>query len=118
MGRVGEVHEALIERPAKRGDLMLARTRQNFLVLVDVPQSSIGEYRTHDGGDGQGAAAGGGVWYEWDDKVFVFFQNSPFLPPRIESAAVALSARAGTLDNHGQGLLGKHVSFDQQSGCV
>ncbi len=35
----------LVERPAKRGDLMLARTRQNFLVLVDVPRSSVGEYR-------------------------------------------------------------------------
>ena len=53
------------------------------LGLYHVPSAhpSIGEYRTHDGGDGQGAAAGGGVWYEWDDKVFVFFQNSPFLPP-------------------------------------
>ena len=45
MRRVGEVHEVLIERPAKRGDLMLARTRQNFLVLVDVPLAAIGEYR-------------------------------------------------------------------------
>ena len=43
--RVGQVHEVLIERPAKRGDLMLARTRQNFLVLVDVPRASVGEYR-------------------------------------------------------------------------
>lgn len=43
--RVGEVHEALVERPAKRGDLMLARTRQNFLVLLDVPATAIGEYR-------------------------------------------------------------------------
>ena len=45
IGRVGELHEALIERPAKRGDMMLARTRQNFLVLVDVPASLTGEYR-------------------------------------------------------------------------
>jgi tRNA-2-methylthio-N6-dimethylallyladenosine synthase len=44
VGRVGEVHEILVERPAKRGDLMLARTRSNHLVLVDLPQSSIGEY--------------------------------------------------------------------------
>jgi tRNA-2-methylthio-N6-dimethylallyladenosine synthase len=43
--RVGEVHEVLVERPAKRGNLMLARTRQNFLVLVDVPRSSVGDYR-------------------------------------------------------------------------
>ncbi|MEP6589792.1 MAG: tRNA (N6-isopentenyl adenosine(37)-C2)-methylthiotransferase MiaB [Gemmatimonadota bacterium] len=42
--RVGEVHEALVERPAKRGDLMLARTRQNFLVLLDLPATAIGEY--------------------------------------------------------------------------
>ena len=46
MSRVGEVHEVLIERRAKRGDLMLARTRQNFMVLVDAPPSAIGEYRT------------------------------------------------------------------------
>lgn len=44
IGRVGQVHEILVERPAKRGDMMLGRTRQNFLVLVDLPASSIGEY--------------------------------------------------------------------------
>ena len=44
IGRVGETHEALVERPAKRGELMLARTRSNYLVLVDLPQSSTGEY--------------------------------------------------------------------------
>jgi tRNA-2-methylthio-N6-dimethylallyladenosine synthase len=43
-GRVGQVHEALVERPAKRGDMMLARTRQNFLVLLDLPATSVGEY--------------------------------------------------------------------------
>jgi len=42
--RVGQVHEILVERPARRGDLMLGRTRQNFLVLVDLPPDSIGEY--------------------------------------------------------------------------
>lgn len=44
MTRVGQVHEVLVERPARRGDLMLGRTRQNFLVLVDLPQESVGEY--------------------------------------------------------------------------
>ena len=44
MQRVGEVHEVLIERPAKRGDMMLARTRQNFLVLLDALPTTIGEY--------------------------------------------------------------------------
>jgi tRNA-2-methylthio-N6-dimethylallyladenosine synthase len=44
MTRVGEVHEILVERPARRGDLMLGRTRQNYLVLVDLPPTSIGEY--------------------------------------------------------------------------
>jgi len=43
--RVGEVHEVMVERRAKRGEMMLARTRQNYLVLVDLPPSSIGEYR-------------------------------------------------------------------------
>jgi tRNA-2-methylthio-N6-dimethylallyladenosine synthase len=44
MGRIGETHEVLVERPAKRGELMLARTRTNHLVLVDLPPSSVGEY--------------------------------------------------------------------------
>ena len=43
-GRVGEVHEALVERPARRGGMMLARTRRNHMVLLDVPVESIGEY--------------------------------------------------------------------------
>jgi len=45
-GRVGQLHEVLVERPAKRGDLMLARTRQNLMVLVDLPTDSIGTYHT------------------------------------------------------------------------
>jgi tRNA-2-methylthio-N6-dimethylallyladenosine synthase len=44
MARVGSVHEVLVERPAKRGDLLLGRTRSNLLVLVDLPADSIGEY--------------------------------------------------------------------------
>jgi tRNA-2-methylthio-N6-dimethylallyladenosine synthase len=44
--RVGTVHEVLVERPARRGHLMLARTRGNHLVLVDLPVSAIGEYHT------------------------------------------------------------------------
>jgi tRNA-2-methylthio-N6-dimethylallyladenosine synthase len=44
ISRVGQVHEALVEHLAKRGALMLARTRSNHLVLVDLPQSSTGEY--------------------------------------------------------------------------
>ena len=44
LARVGEVHEALVERRARRGDLMLARTRTNHLVLLDLPESSVGEY--------------------------------------------------------------------------
>jgi len=44
VARVGQTHEALVERRAKRGDLMLARTRTNHLVLVDLPESAAGEY--------------------------------------------------------------------------
>jgi tRNA-2-methylthio-N6-dimethylallyladenosine synthase len=44
--RVGQLHEVMVERPAKRGDLMLARTRQNFLALVSLPPTTIGEYHT------------------------------------------------------------------------
>ena len=42
--RVGQVHEALVERPARRGGLMLGRTRGNHLVLLDVPAEEIGRY--------------------------------------------------------------------------
>ena len=42
--RVGQVHEVLVERPARRGDLMLGRTRTNHLVLLDLPASAVGEY--------------------------------------------------------------------------
>ena len=44
LARVGEVHEVLVERQAKRGELMLARTRTNHLVLLDLPAESVGEY--------------------------------------------------------------------------
>jgi tRNA-2-methylthio-N6-dimethylallyladenosine synthase len=44
LARVGTVHEVLVERPARRGDLLLGRTRTNLLVLVDLPASAIGEY--------------------------------------------------------------------------
>jgi tRNA-2-methylthio-N6-dimethylallyladenosine synthase len=44
IARVGEIHEALVERPAKRGELMLGRTRTNHLVLLDLPKSAIGQY--------------------------------------------------------------------------
>jgi len=44
LARVGEVHEVLVERRAKRGELMLSRTRTNRLVLVDLPAGSVGEY--------------------------------------------------------------------------
>jgi tRNA-2-methylthio-N6-dimethylallyladenosine synthase len=42
--RVGTSHEVLVERPARRGDLLLARTRTNLLALVDLPLTAIGEY--------------------------------------------------------------------------
>ena len=46
IARVGETHEVLVERPAKRGHLMLGRTRTNHLVLLGLPSSAIGEYHT------------------------------------------------------------------------
>jgi tRNA-2-methylthio-N6-dimethylallyladenosine synthase len=42
--RIGEAHEVLVERPARRGNLMLARTRGNQLVLLELPPTSLGEY--------------------------------------------------------------------------
>jgi tRNA-2-methylthio-N6-dimethylallyladenosine synthase len=44
--RVGQTHEVLVERPARRGQLMLGRTRSNLLVLLDLPAASIGTYHT------------------------------------------------------------------------
>ena len=44
MQRIGQSHEVLVERIARRGGLMLARTRGNQLVLLDLPPSSVGEY--------------------------------------------------------------------------
>ncbi len=42
--RVGELHEVLVERLARRGDLTLGRTRRNHFVLLDLPASAIGTY--------------------------------------------------------------------------
>jgi tRNA-2-methylthio-N6-dimethylallyladenosine synthase len=44
IGRVGELHEVLVERPARRGGLMLGRTRGNHLVLLELPADTVGEY--------------------------------------------------------------------------
>jgi tRNA-2-methylthio-N6-dimethylallyladenosine synthase len=44
LARVGQTMEVLVERPARRGDLLLGRTRNNLLVLVDLPGSAIGQY--------------------------------------------------------------------------
>ena len=46
LARVGATHEVLVERPARRGDLLLGRTRTNHLVLLDLPLTSIGEYHS------------------------------------------------------------------------
>ena len=44
VARVGSVHEVLVERQARRGGLLLARTRGNHMVLLELPQSAVGEY--------------------------------------------------------------------------
>jgi tRNA-2-methylthio-N6-dimethylallyladenosine synthase len=46
LARVGQTHEVLVERPARRGNLLLGRTRTNAFVLVDLPASAIGSYHT------------------------------------------------------------------------
>ncbi len=43
--RVGSRHEVLVERPARRGELLLGRTRTNHMVLLDLPVESIGSYQ-------------------------------------------------------------------------
>lgn len=44
LARVGTDHEVLVERPARRGAYMLGRTRTNFLVLLDLPSTAVGQY--------------------------------------------------------------------------
>jgi tRNA-2-methylthio-N6-dimethylallyladenosine synthase len=44
VARIGDTHEALVERRARRGNLMLARTRTNHLVLVDLPADTAGQF--------------------------------------------------------------------------
>lgn len=46
LARVGQTEEVLVERPARRGALLLGRTRTNLLVLLDLPASTIGAYHT------------------------------------------------------------------------
>jgi tRNA-2-methylthio-N6-dimethylallyladenosine synthase len=46
LARVGSTVEVLVERPARRGELLLARTRTNLLVLVDLPGAAVGDYHT------------------------------------------------------------------------
>ena len=42
---IGSTHEVLVEGPAKRGDLLQARTRTNKIALLDGPAEWIGTYR-------------------------------------------------------------------------
>ncbi|MEP6571090.1 MAG: tRNA (N6-isopentenyl adenosine(37)-C2)-methylthiotransferase MiaB [Gemmatimonadota bacterium] len=44
MAHVGSTHEVLVERVARRGDMLLGRTRTNHMVLLDLPPDSIGSY--------------------------------------------------------------------------
>ena len=46
MALVGSSHEVLVERKAKRGELLQARTRTNKIALVPGPDAWIGSYRT------------------------------------------------------------------------
>ena len=45
VGLVGTTHEVLVEGPAKRGDLLQARTRTNKIALLEGPAEWIGTYR-------------------------------------------------------------------------
>ena len=44
VARIGTTAEVLVERPARRGEFLLGRTRTNLLVLVDSLSASIGQY--------------------------------------------------------------------------
>jgi tRNA-2-methylthio-N6-dimethylallyladenosine synthase len=41
---IGSTQEVLVERPARRGDMMLGRTRSNHLVLLPLTPDATGEY--------------------------------------------------------------------------
>ena len=45
IGLVGTTHEVLVEGPAKRGDLLQARTRTNKIALLEGPAEWIGTYK-------------------------------------------------------------------------
>jgi tRNA-2-methylthio-N6-dimethylallyladenosine synthase len=45
VGLIGTTHEVLVEGPAKRGDLLQARTRNNKIAMLDGPPEWIGTYR-------------------------------------------------------------------------
>ena len=45
MGLVGSTYEVLVEGPAKRGDLLQARTRTNKIALLEGPAEWVGTYR-------------------------------------------------------------------------
>ena len=45
IGLIGSTHEVLVEGPAKRGDLLQARTRTNKIALLEGPAEWIGTYR-------------------------------------------------------------------------
>src|SRR5205823_13218711 len=45
VGLVGSAHEVLVEGPAKRGDLLQARTRTNKVALFQGSDAWIGTYR-------------------------------------------------------------------------
>ena len=45
MGLIGTAHEVLVEGPAKRGDLLQARTRTNKIALLEGPAEWIGTYK-------------------------------------------------------------------------
>jgi len=44
MSLVGSTHEVLVEKPARRGNLLQTRTRTNKVALVDGPTEWIGSY--------------------------------------------------------------------------
>ena len=43
-GLVGSTHEVLVEKPARRGDLLQTRTRTNKAVLIEGDLSLVGSY--------------------------------------------------------------------------
>ncbi len=104
VARVGEMHEVLVERPARRGDLMLGRTRTNQLVLLDLPAfrgrrvpylSAHRHHRLHLHRRGRHARTGGPVIHNLaEEHVQASYESLRVARSRTSAAATSAGTDA------------------------